>query len=108
MEMFDWLIGFPLQLLKDITVWALNLLGMENMAKALDEFPLVETIRSMFKTIVDIIIIPLGFLMASAGTILTGLFDTLSVYLIISRAHLITYLGPTLTFLELRLGYQQH
>ena len=78
MEMFDWLIGFPLQLLKDITVWALNLLGMENMAKALDEFPLVETIRSMFKTIVDIIIIPLGFLMASAGTILTGLFDTLS------------------------------
>ena len=78
MEMFDWLIGFPLGILKDITVWALNALGMENMANALDDFPLVETIRTMFGTVVDFIVIPLGIMVKSVGTVLEGLFNILS------------------------------
>ena len=75
MKLFDWFIGLPVKILKDITVWALNALGMESLASALDAFPLVESLRKMFSFIIDLIVVPVGFVMDTIGGIFGGLFE---------------------------------
>ena len=74
MKLFDWFIALPLNILKDITVWALNALGMENLASALDAFPLVESLRKMFSFIVDLFIVPIGFIMDTIGGVISSIF----------------------------------
>ena len=75
MKLFDWFIALPLNILKDITVWALNALGMENLANALDAFPLVESLRKMFSFIIDLFVVPIGFVMDTIGGIFGGIFE---------------------------------
>ena len=75
MKLFDWFIGLPLNLLKDVTVWALNALGMENLASALDAFPLVESLRGIFGFVMDLIITPIGLVIDTVTGIFGGLFD---------------------------------
>src|SRR5210317_394104 len=77
MKLFDWFIALPLNILKDITVWALNALGMENLASALDAFPLVESLRKMFSFIMDLIVTPIGFVIDTVTGIFGGLFDVI-------------------------------
>jgi len=74
MKLFDWFIALPLNILKDITVWALNALGMENLASALDAFPLVESLRKMFSFVVDLFVVPLGFIMDTIGGVISSIF----------------------------------
>jgi hypothetical protein len=75
MKLFDWFIALPLNILKDITVWALNALGMENLASALDAFPLVESLRKMFSFIIDLFVVPIGFVIKTIGGIFGGIFE---------------------------------
>lgn len=75
MKLFDWFIGLPLKILKDITVWALGALGMDGLADALDAFPLVESVRKIFSFLTDLIVVPLGFVMDTIGGLFGGLFD---------------------------------
>ena len=75
MKLFDWFIALPLNILKDITVWALNALGMENLASALDAFPLVESLRKMFSFIIDLFVVPIGFVIKTIGGIFGGVFE---------------------------------
>ena len=75
MKLFDWFIALPIKILKDIAVWALGALGMENLASALDAFPLVESLRKMFSFVVDLFVVPIGMVMSMVGDIFGGLFD---------------------------------
>ena len=75
MKLFDWFIGLPLKILKDITVWVLGALGMDGLADALDAFPLVESVRKIFSFLTDLIVVPLGFVMDTIGGLFGGLFD---------------------------------
>jgi len=75
MKLFDWFIGLPLKILKDITVWALGALGMDGLADALDAFPLVESVRKIFSFLTDLIVVPLGFVMVTIGGLFGGLFE---------------------------------
>ena len=77
MKLFDWFIALPIKILKDIAVWALGALGMENLASALDAFPLVESLRKMFSFIVDLFVVPIGFIIDTVGGLFGGLFDIL-------------------------------
>ena len=78
MKLFDWFIGLPIKILKDITVWALGALGMQGLADALDAFPLVESLRKMFSFIVDLFVVPIGMVMILwPSDLFGGLFDIL-------------------------------
>lgn len=72
MEVFDWFVGFPLRLLKNLTVFVLELLGFDELAKTIDTAfdPFLDALRGIFGILTDVLITPI----VTVGRTITNIF----------------------------------
>ena len=98
MELFDWFVGFPLRLLKDLTTFVLRFLGFDALANDIDAHlnrslcpswylwdiircyhstnsSVGRTITGMFEGLFDILMAPINGIL----TALTGVFDGIGI-----------------------------
>ena len=75
MELFDWFVGFPLRLLKDLTTFVLRFLGFDALADDIDAAfePFLAALRGIFGILSDVITVPI----VAVGRTITGVFEGL-------------------------------
>ena len=75
MELFDWFVGFPLRLLKDLTTFVLRFLGFDALADDIDAAfePFLAALRGIFGILSDVITVPI----VAVGRTITGIFEGL-------------------------------
>lgn len=75
MEVFDWFVGFPLRLLKNLTTFVLRFLGFDALADDIDAAfePFLSALRGIFGVLTDVLITPI----VAVGRTIMGVFDGL-------------------------------
>ena len=75
MELFDWFVGFPLRLLKNLTTFVLRFLGFDALADDIDAAfePFLAALRGIFGVLTDVITVPI----VAVGRTITGMFEGL-------------------------------
>jgi len=75
MEVFDWFVGFPLRLLKNLTTFVLRFLGFDALADDIDAAfePFLSALRGIFGVLTDVLITPI----VAVGRTIAGIFDGL-------------------------------
>lgn len=75
MEVFDWFVGFPLRLLKNLTTFVLRFLGFDALADDIDAAfePFLSALRGIFGVLTDVLILPI----VTIGRTIAGIFDGL-------------------------------
>ena len=79
MELFDWFVGFPLRLLKNLTTFVLRFLGFDALADDIDAAfePFLSALRGIFGVLTDVLILPIVTIGRTIVGMFEGLFDML-------------------------------
>ena len=79
MEVFDWFVGFPLRLLKNLTTFVLRFLGFDALADDIDAAfePFLSALRGIFGVLTDVLITPIVAVSRTIMGVFDGLIDIL-------------------------------
>ena len=77
MELFDWFVGFPLRLLKNLTTFVLRLFGFDELAADIDSAfePFLSALRGIFGVLMDVLITPVVVVGRTVKDIFFGIVE---------------------------------